>query len=167
MSKTLASRLASSPRLSRKALDNMAGLAASLVNLLTPDVTIVVSPSLFVFRCRDREARLPPVLWLSGEGQRLRVLGVGDAPLLTEPYRRIDLFNVGWDKKLTRDHEELIEAFCRYGIYKTLRRTFARPKTIVRGIDSFPGPEILAIRATLSRALVAAGVHEVVLDDEE
>jgi len=148
------------------ALDNMAGLAASLVNLLTPDVVIVASSSLFVFRCRDREECLRPVLWLSGESRKLRVLGVGEAPLLTEPYRRIDLFNGGWDKELTRDHEELIEAFCRYGIYKILRRTLARPKIIVRGINSFPGPEIVVVRATLSRALLAAGAYELLLDDE-
>lgn len=144
----------------------MAGLIASVVHLLTPNVVILASPSLFVFRCRDREERLRPVVWLSGEGQRLRVLGVGEAPLLTEPYRRIDLFDVDWDKKPTRDHEELIEAFCRYGIYKMLRRTLARPKIIVRGIDSFPGPEILAVRVIQSRALLAAGAHEVVLDND-
>lgn len=145
----------------------MAGLTSSLVHLLTPDVVIVASPSLFVFRCRDREERLRPVLWLSDEGRRLRVLGVGDAPLLTEPYRRFDLFKVGWDKELTREHEEMIEAFCRYGIYKMLRRTFARPKIIVQGTDSFPQTEILPVRAILSRALLDAGAHEVVLDNDQ
>jgi hypothetical protein len=96
------------------------------------------------------------------------VLGVGEAPLLTEPYRQIELFNVGWDKEPTRDHEELIEAFCRHGICKILRRTvFSVPKIIVRGTDSFPGPATLAIRVTLSRALLAAGAYEVVLDNEQ
>lgn len=98
----------------------MVGLAGWLVNLFTPDVVIVVSPSLFLFRCRDRQESLRPVLWLAGEGRRLRVLGVGETTLLTEPYRRIDLFNGGWQKELSRVPEEKIEAFCRYGFIRYL-----------------------------------------------
>jgi len=140
----------------------MAGLFATILNWLTPDVMVEVSPGIVAFHCQGRIENIEPVLWLTGEGRQRRMIGVGSNPALTQPAERIELFAADWNGRSDYERLALLAVFWRYGLTRIIgRKLFIRPGVLVRDRQTAPTSEKDDARVTITRALEMAGAHEV------
>jgi hypothetical protein len=142
------------------------GLLQNLIHLMTPDVMIEVRRDQFTFRCQDRGESVEPVLWITDEGRRARVVGIGTTVALTQPANRVDLFGGDWSRRPDQEQVELAAAFCRYGITKVLRRSFACPSVTMRGVGLLSNQNKSMERSVLEKALEMVIVHDVRWDGD-
>ena len=140
----------------------MAGLFATILNWLTPDVIVEVSRDIVAFHCQGRIENIEPVLWITGEGRQRRMIAVGLNPALTQPAERILLFAADWNGRSDHERLALLAVFWRYGLLKSIgRKLFIRPGVLVRDRRTVPTSEKDDSRVMITRALEMAGAHEV------
>lgn len=140
----------------------MAGLFATILNWLTPDVIVEVSRDIVAFHCQGRIENIEPVLWITGEGRQRRMIAVGSNPALIQPAERIQLFAADWNGRSDHERLALLAVFWRYGLLKIIgRKLFIRPGVLVRDRRTVPPSEKDDWRVIITRALEMAGAHEV------
>jgi hypothetical protein len=144
----------------------MAGLLATILHRLTPDVMVELKRDVVAFYCQDRIERIEPILWIVGNGRQRHVIAVGSRPVLTENAKRIELFVADWSGRSDRERLEFLEAFWRYSLLKVIgRKLFIRPTVLVRCLEPVLPHGETRLRETITRTLEMAGAHEVKWDE--
>ena len=136
-------------------------MIAHIIRIFSSDVEVEVNNDYFSFRRKGQEINFRTVIYISNDGGKPRVLGVGDSPVITESNIRIDLFKPEAQGVEFVAKAECLDAFFRYCIRKTLgHRTVIRPRILFSNSESLRTILCGYQRIILSRAAMNAGARE-------
>lgn len=140
-------------------------MLATIIQLLSKDIEITVSPDRFLFKCNNELKSIKTKVYISkGEGKS-RLLGIGDEYSPTRPNVCIELFK-NKSNEFGISKKECLDAFLRHAFYTiSKRRAFLRPKVVFKCseslIDALSGYQ----KSVLRSAAMNAGAHKCLFED--
>jgi hypothetical protein len=142
----------------------MKKLSDIILNAMSSDVFITISPDLMHLRRKELEVSIETVVFLSFDEKKPKVVGVGEELSSSAANRRVDVFQKNsWNQSFPSKKEVLV-AFFKHCIRKIHKDTKAivRPKVIVKGTQSLEDILCGYQQDLLKDVLTESGAREVI-----
>jgi len=142
-------------------------MLSSILNLLSAEIEIGVSPDRFVFKRKNEIRSLRTIIFLSDDSTESKVLGIGDDFISTQSNIRIELFQENQDGSLPNIAKaECLDAYFRYAFRLITRRSaMVRPRVVFKNSKSLDRILCGYQKLILQSAAVDAGARECIFED--
>ena len=126
------------------------------------DIIIHLSPYLVSFYRENKTIQAKPILFLSDNSKKRKILGWGDGFNPIEPHLKINVFNFGETlSKTSEDPYDCLAAFFRQGIAKTVDSiSFVKPQITIKNIESLVDIMSENKKLIIEKALYDSGARE-------
>ena len=141
-------------------------LSDMILNKMSTDVIITMTPDLVHFRRKELKISIKTVVFLSLDENNPKVVGVGDELSSSAANRRVDLFKQNsWDQT-HHSKKEILSAFFKHCMHKIHKdaKAIVRPKIIVKGTESLEELFCGYQQDLLQMVLTDSGAREVIFE---